>query len=195
MKNVLIVYASTRGYTKRLAQAHAEGVLAAACDAVLRNVEDATLADLQRANALILGTPIHMGTADWRVKRFIDTVCAPMWRSEMFLGKVGGVFATGGGFGGGGGGADLCLVGMFSMLAQLGMLMTPLPPNAPGFARGGTAWGPYVRTQDESLEYVEIDTMPVETGIAHGHNVAQLSAVLDGRWLNKPGGAGAALLS
>lgn len=179
MKTVLIVYASTRGYTAHAARAVADGAILAGCEVALLAAEDAQAADLMRCDALVLGTPIHMGSADWRVKRFIDTVCAPFWMKDGLIGKVGGVFATGGGYGSGGGGVDLCLVGMFSNLAQLGMLMVPLPRNSPGFAQGGSPWGPYCRSQQPDLVYRPLESLPMEACRAHGFNVGALAMGLD----------------
>jgi len=66
---VLVVFASTGGSTRRAAQAHADGAAAAGARAATIDAATATAADLLRANALILGSPIHMGTPHWEMKR------------------------------------------------------------------------------------------------------------------------------
>jgi NAD(P)H dehydrogenase (quinone) len=176
--NTLIVYASVKGYTQRMAEAHAEGVSAAGGHPTLKTCEEVSKEDLAACDALILGTPIHMGGMDWRMKRFVDTVCAPLWQKGVMTGKAGGVFASGGGYGDAGGGIELCMLGMFSNLAQLGVVMVPLPPETPGFAHGGTAWGPYVRSQAASKAYLAPDELPLTASRSHGRNIATLAECL-----------------
>lgn len=172
---VLIVYASQKGYTERAARAHADGVHQVGGVAELARAEEATSGQLEACDALLLGTPIHMGSADWRMKRFIDQVCGPLWSKQALAGKVGGAFVTGGGFGSAGGGVELCLMGLLCNLMQLGVLPVPLPRHAAGFARGGTPWGPYCRTQRENLQYLHPDELELDACRAHGAHVAQLA--------------------
>jgi NAD(P)H dehydrogenase (quinone) len=176
MARVLIVYASVKGHTLRAAEAHAQGVDLSGNEARLVSADDATPDLVGDCQALILGSPIHMGTADWRMKRFIDTVCAGNWMKDTLIGRVGGVFVTGGGYGNGGGGADLCMIGMLSNLAQLGFIVVPLPRNSPGFDEGGTPWGPYCRSQRPDLQYPGVESLPIRACVAHGFNIATLSA-------------------
>jgi NAD(P)H dehydrogenase (quinone) len=179
MKTVLVVYTSVKGHTAHAADAIATGVRQAGCTAELRTADEATADHLKHCDALILGTPIHMGSADWRMKRFIDSVCGPLWMKDSMVGRIGAVFATGGGYGNGGGGADLCMVSMFANLAQLGFIMVPLPRNSPGFKAGGTPWGPYCRSQTPDLQYNGVEQLPVEACVSHGFNVAELAKALD----------------
>lgn len=179
MKRVLIVHASTKGHTFIAAEAHAEGAAIAGCDPQVLSADEMTPGHIEGCDALVLGSPVHMGAADWRMKRFIDTVCGPLWMKDSLIGKVGGVFATGGGYGNAGGGVDLCLVGMFCNLAQLGFLMVPLPRNSPGFEAGGTPWGPYCRSQRPDLSYAAIDAMPIQACVAHGFNIATVARGVD----------------
>ena len=74
--------------------------------------------DVLAADALILGSPVHMGCMDWRVKRFIDQVCSQLWMGNKIVGKVGAVFVTGGGYGNGGGGCELAMLGMMNNLLE-----------------------------------------------------------------------------
>lgn len=175
---VLVVYASQKGYTERAASAVADGARSAGALVEVCPADQAVAAQVQSCDALVLGTPIHMGSADWRMKRFIDVVCGPLWAPGTMAGRVGGVFATGGGFGSAGGGVELCLLGLLSNLVQLGILPVPLPRKAPGFARGGTPWGPYCRTQRETQQYLRHDELELEACIAHGANVARVAARL-----------------
>ena len=110
MANVLIVYATDWGSTKKMAEVVAAGVATVeGSQTTVKTAEKATLEDVSAADALILGSPVHMGSMDWRVKRFIDQVCSQLWMGDSVVGKAGAVFATGGGYGNAGGGCELAM--------------------------------------------------------------------------------------
>jgi NAD(P)H dehydrogenase (quinone) len=182
MARVLIVYASDYGNTKKMAEAVAEGVRSVPnSTAILKAAPDVKAEDLREADALLLGSPVHMGSCDWRIKQFIDQVTSPCWMKNELVGKVGGVFATGSGFGHGGGGVELTLLTMLSDLAELGCIMVPLPKNTPGFAKGGTQWGPYATTGDEQLKPTPMAEGALQVARAHGANITRLADALYGR--------------
>lgn len=173
--SVLIVFASDKGYTEGAAEAHKDGVVAAGGNAVLRQAEAATAADLLSCDALIVGSPIHMGAAHWRIKRWIDEVCGPLWAPYSLSGTPFGLFGTGGGFGDSGGGVDMCLASLHSSFAQLGCIHLPFDHRLPGFARGGTTWGPYLRTQDADRRYVPMRTIGLEACVSYGNALARFT--------------------
>ena len=182
MAKVLIAYATDWGSTKKAAEAVAEGARGVAGTQVtVKNVEEVAAEDLTGSDAVILGTPVHMGSPDWRVKKFIDQTCSAMWMKDAMVGKVGAVFATGSGFGNGGGGNELTLLALLSNFAELGMVLVPLPKNTPGYARGGTQWGPYGRSMGENMEQTGLADERLEAARHHGANVARLAAALAGR--------------
>jgi NAD(P)H dehydrogenase (quinone) len=186
MANVLIVYASDWGSTEKMAKAVADGVATVdGAKATIKKAEDATADDVVAADALILGSPVHMGSVDWRVKRFIDHVCSQLWMGDKIVGKVGAVFATGGGFGNAGGGCELNMLAMMSNLAELGLLLVPLPKNSPGYAKGGLQWGPYGRSMTEDLEPFEggVPDERIEAAHHHGANVARVADAIHGKTL------------
>ena len=93
-----MVYATDWGSTKKMAAAVAAGVATVEGNqATMKTAEEATAEDVAAADALILGSPVHMGSMDWRVKRFIDQVCSELWMGDKIVGKGGAVFVTGGG--------------------------------------------------------------------------------------------------
>ena len=95
MVKVLIVYASDHGSVEKMANAVAEGVKTVSdCEAVIKKADEAKMEDLLSCDALVLGSPVHMGSIDWRVKKFIDSVCSGAWMKDKTLGKVGAVFAV-----------------------------------------------------------------------------------------------------
>jgi NAD(P)H dehydrogenase (quinone) len=186
MANILIVYATDWGSTKKMAEAVAAGV--ETVDGAIANVkqaEEATPDDVLAADALVLGSPVHMGSMDWRMKQFIDKVCGGLWMGDKIIGKVGAVFASGGGFGNAGGGCELAMLAMMTNLAELGLLLVPLPKNTPGYAKGGLHWGPYGRSMTEDLSPIDggVPEERIEAAHHHGANVARIAKAVTSQTL------------
>ncbi len=164
MVRILVAYTSYYGGTKKMAEA-----IAAGANGELKEVSEVKA--IAEYDAIILGTPVHMGGPDWKVKKFIDEVCSQHWMDGAFTGKVAAVFASGGGFGKAGGGAELAMLTLLNNFAQLGMIIVPLPKTTPGFESGGLQWGPYGVSE-------ELET---EAALHHGKHVANLTKVLRGK--------------
>ncbi len=178
MTQVLIIYASDYGNTEKMARAAAEG--AGSIDtvsAVIKTADEVDADDMTASQGVLIGSPVHMGTIDWRVKKFIDTVCSGLWIRDRMIGRVGGVFTTGGGFGGAGGGAEIAMLSLLTTLAELGMLIVPLPKNTPGYTDGGLQWGPYGRSADADMENVGVSDAALDVARRHGANVARAAVV------------------
>lgn len=176
MAKVLIVYATTYGNTHKMALAVADGVQSVAgSTSIIKHAQDVVSEEVINCDALILGSPVHMGSPDWRVKKFIDEVCSKLWMKDLLIGKVGGVFASGGGFGGAGAGCELTMLGLLNNLAELGMLIVPLPKNTPGFSKGGLQWGPYGRSAGTNMEQTGVLPESLEAAMHHGSNIARIA--------------------
>jgi len=186
MVNVLIVYATDWGSTKKMAEAMAAGVSTVdGAEATVKTAEEATADDVTAADALVLGSPVHMGCMDWRVKRFIDKVCGGLWMQDKLVGRVGAVFVSGGGFGSAGGGCEIAMLSMMNNLAELGLLLVPLPKSTPGYPKGGLQWGPYGRSMTEDMQPIEggVPEERIEAARNHGANVARVAALAKGKTL------------
>jgi NAD(P)H dehydrogenase (quinone) len=182
MAKVLVVYATDYNNTKKVAEAIAEGVLSVSgAEVEVKQAENVTIDDLHSSDAVIVGTPVHMGSLDWRIKKFIDTVCSQAWMKNSMNGKVGAVFATGGGYGNAGGGVELTLLSMLSNFAELGMIIVPLPKNTPGYHLGGIQWGPWSRSAGEKMEQTGVSEDKLEVVRHHGANVARVASLLKGK--------------
>lgn len=182
MTNILIIYASDYGNTEKMANAVSEG--SKSVDSVqvsLKKAEDVTPEDLISSDGVIVGSPVHMGSMDWRVKKFIDTVCAGLWMQNKLNGKVAGVFVSGGGFGSAGGGCELAMLAMLNNFAELGMIIVPLPKNTENYTKGGLHWGPYGRSADENMEHVGVTDLALEVARKHGANIARVAQVIQGQ--------------
>ena len=184
MANILIVYASDWGSTKKMADAVAKGVNSVAGSRAVVKVADEVIAeDMTAADGVIVGTPVHMGSPDARIKSFIDKVCSGLWMKDVLVGKVAGVFATGAGFGGGGGGCELTMLALLNNFAELGMIIVPLPKNTPGYYKGGLQWGPYGRSMGEKMEQTGLPDERLEAAQHHGANVARVADAVKGKKL------------
>jgi NAD(P)H dehydrogenase (quinone) len=75
----VVVYHSGYGHTQRVAQFVAEGAGAQliAIDAE-GNLTDAQWADVDAADAIIMGSPTYMGMVSWQFKKFAD-VTSKRW--------------------------------------------------------------------------------------------------------------------
>ena len=186
MAEILIVYATDHKGTLKLAQAVARGVESIqGCTAKLKTAEEALAADVLAADALVLGSPVHMGSMDWRMKKFIDQQCSGLWMGDKVVGKVGAVLACGSGFGNAGEGCELTMLSMLNNLAELGMILVTLPKNSPGYAKGGLQWGPYGRAHNEDLSPIAggLPDERVEAARQHGRNIARVAQAVAGKQL------------
>lgn len=181
MTKVLIVYATDHGNTKKMAEAVASGVETVPnASSEIVTAEEVTEEDVLSSDAVIVGSPVHMSSLDWRVKKFIDHVCGSLWMADRMIGKVGAVFASGGGLGNAGGGCEMTMLAMLTNLAEMGMILVPLPKTTPGYAHGGLQWGPYGRSTTENMEQTGVTDEKLEAAKYHGANVARAASVLKG---------------
>jgi NAD(P)H dehydrogenase (quinone) len=181
MTKLLVIYESDYGSTEKMAQAVADGVNSVdGAEAVLKKAEEVSAGDFEASDGVLVGTPVHMGNMDWRIKKMIDTVCGGLWMQDKLIGKVVGVFASGSGFGGAGGGVELTMVSLLNNFAELGMIIVPLPKNTPGYKKGGLQWGPYGRSADEDLQHNGLEEPVLSVARSHGRHVARAAQAIAG---------------
>jgi NAD(P)H dehydrogenase (quinone) len=172
---VLIVVASRTGRTARMAEAVAEGAAEAGADVVVRRAEEAGDADLLAADAVILGSGVHMGGIESEMRAFFER-SAPLWMRGALAGRLGAAFATAGA--GARGGGELALLSLLAFLAENGMLLVPTDNRQPGYSAAGCHWGPIAWTHPRRGV-----AGPTEAHLrlarAHGRTVAACAA----RWL------------
>jgi NAD(P)H dehydrogenase (quinone) len=179
MAKILIIYATHWGSTKKLAEAIASGAQEEdGMEVIIKEADSATREEVLSTDALILGSPVHMGSMDWRVKKFIDEICSRLWMEDKLNGKVGAVFATGGGYGNAGGGCELTMLSMMNNLVELGLIIIPLPKNTPGYADAGLQWGPYGRSMGPNMEKTGLTEEKLQAARHHGTHVARAAKLL-----------------
>ena len=171
--NVLISYHSDYSNTEKMAQAIGAGAKAAnECSVTLKQATDTTLEDLQAADLIIFGTPVHMGSMAWQLKKLIDKA-GKLWVENLLEGKTGGVFATGGGFGGGGGGVEGTMTALYSHFLEQGMVVIGFPKSLSGYADAGLQWGPYARCGNHEGMPQTISEAQLVAARSYGAHVAE----------------------
>lgn len=97
--NVLVVFHSKTNRTQQLATAVADGARHRGANVRLKSISDTNVeADvLKWADAIILGSPVHYGNVAAAVLSWFETAWEPLWTDPRFDGKLGAVFASGGG--------------------------------------------------------------------------------------------------
>ena len=187
MAKILIVYTTSIGNTKKMAEAVADGAKSVETSVILKSSDEATIEDVKTCDALILGSPIRHRTADARIKKFIEDTLERLWLTDEAIGKVGGVFTVGGGYGNMGAGCELAQLGMLGAMAACGMVLVTLPKTTPGFQVAGMHWGPNGRSGDEVMKPIGISEEMLEAGYHHGANIARVTKELAGKELMATG--------
>lgn len=163
MANILIVFHSRDGVTEGLANAVADGAMAAGGGVRLRRAREVVAADVMAlapgwaenaarmndayeapsaedalwADAIILGSPSRFGLVCSEVKAWLDSL-GGLWARGKLVGKVGSAFASSGSAHGGN---EMTSFTLMVPMAHFGMIIVP-----PGFAdaamfAAGTPYG------------------------------------------------------
>jgi NAD(P)H dehydrogenase (quinone) len=91
MSHIAVVYHSGYGHTKRMAESVAAGAGATlvAIDAE-GNLSDSDWETLNKADAIIFGSPTYMGSVTWQFKKFADASSkawfTQTWKDKIFAG-------------------------------------------------------------------------------------------------------------
>jgi NAD(P)H dehydrogenase (quinone) len=116
---ILVLYFSRRGHTKMMADLVVEGAKSVPLvEARLKNVDEATAEDLVWCDGIAVGSPTHMGTIAWEMKRWWDVVAQPLW--QKIDGRIGCAFTSSGGLAGGG---ELTCLALQIVLMNYGLLV------------------------------------------------------------------------
>jgi NAD(P)H dehydrogenase (quinone) len=136
--NVLIMYYSKGGNTRKLAEAIAEGVgQADGVAAVLRHTRDVSKDDFVSAVGLIVGSPVYFGTMAAQLKQVLV-------RRKM-ENKVGAAFSTSGDASGG---KETTMMSIIQALLIYGMIIVGDPMSATGHYGTACAGAPDAAVQD-----------------------------------------------
>lgn len=181
MTKILIVYASTFGNTRRMAEAVRDGVKSVGgTTANLQETEDTTKDEVAHCDAIVIGSPVRHRTMDSRIKAFIERTLEVLWLKDELVGKVGGVFTVGGGYGNTGAGCEIAQLGIVAAFVASGLIPVPLPKTTPGFADAGMHWGPSGRSGGVDMTPQSLSEAMLQCAYHHGANVARLTHALKG---------------
>jgi NAD(P)H dehydrogenase (quinone) len=91
MSNVVVIYHSGYGHTKKQAEAVAEGANAKLIEIDTNgDIADVDWDILDVAKAIIMGSPTYMGTVSWQFKKFADASSkawfTQKWKNKIFAG-------------------------------------------------------------------------------------------------------------
>jgi NAD(P)H dehydrogenase (quinone) len=123
---VLILYYSKGGNTKKLAEEIAKGVSATGAEAVLRNTEEVSKDDFRNSSGIIAGSPVYFGVMAAQLKKVFDDFVS--LRREM-ENKVGAAFATGNHHTGG---KETTILSILQCMMIYGMIIVGDPMDASG---------------------------------------------------------------
>lgn len=107
-----------------------------------------------------------------------------LWLVDELVGKVAGVFATGGGYRNASSGVELTQIAMLGSLAECGMILVPFPKSALGSENTGSRWGSYARSGGSRMEPDEIPETMCWKEVANMVISAWISNAVD--WWSNP---------
>ena len=162
--NILVVFYSRDGSVEALAKAVSEGARDAGAEVRLRRVPDLvspdvmakvpgweerskkmlaeygapTLADVEWADGIILGTPTRFGNTSAELKAFIDSL-GGLWFQGKLNGKAGSAFTSSAGPHGGN---ETTVASLYFPMAHLGFIIVPTGYTHENLVKGhGTPYG------------------------------------------------------
>lgn len=124
---ILVLYYSKGGNTRRLAEAIAEGVgQVNGVEALLRHTKDVSRVDFVGSEGVIAGSPVYFGTMAAELKKVLDEFVSVRRQMEN---KVGAAFATSGDPSGG---KETTMMSIIQALLIYGMIIVGDPLTATG---------------------------------------------------------------
>jgi NAD(P)H dehydrogenase (quinone) len=133
---VLVLYYSKGGNTKKLAQEVAKGVLSTGMKALIRNTQEVTKDDFLDSAGIVAGSPVYFGTMAADLKRVVDEYVGLRMKMEN---KVGAAFASGGHHTGG---KETTILSILQAMLIYGMIIVGDPMNASGHYGVGCTGSP-----------------------------------------------------
>jgi NAD(P)H dehydrogenase (quinone) len=198
MSEILVVYYSRDGSTAELARQACRGIesiagasatlrtvpaVSASSEAAPQAVPDhgppfATLDDLRRADALMLGSPTRFGNMAAPLKFFLDGTSA-LWLSGALVNKPAGVFTSTHTLHGG---QESTLLSMMLPLLHHGMYLVGLPYTLQGLTETRSGGSPYGASHVATVSgQGELSEAEQDLARALGERVAALASLLRSR--------------
>lgn len=157
---ILVLYYSKGGNTRKLAEAIGRGVEAEGAEVLLRSTDEVRKEDFEQAAGVIAGSPVYFGVMAAQLKKIFDDFVGVRRRMEN---KVGAAFATGGHATGG---KETTIFSIIQCMMIYGMIIVGDPMEASGHYGVGCVGSP--------------DEGTLGDGYKLGARVARLCAKLHG---------------
>lgn len=123
---VLVLYYSKGGNTRKLAEEIAKGVSSREVDAIVKSTEEVTREDFLDSAGVIAGSPVYFGVMAAQLKKVFDDFVGLRRKMEN---KVGAAFATGGHHTGG---KETTMFSILHCMMIYGMIIVGDPLEASG---------------------------------------------------------------
>jgi NAD(P)H dehydrogenase (quinone) len=141
--NILVLYFSKGGNTKKLAQAIAKGVERVdGIQAVLKRTDEVSKDDFINASGLIAGSPVYFGLMAAELKKIFDEFVSVRKKME---GKIGAAFATSADLSGG---KETTMMSIIQALLIYGMVIVGDPMSATGHYGTSCVGAPDQKTEE-----------------------------------------------
>ena len=153
---ILILYFSKGGNTKKLAEAILKGVESVdGIDGVLKHTDDVTKEDFVSSDGIIAGSPVYFGVMAAQLKKIFDEFVGVRKKME---GKIGAAFATSADPSGG---KETTMMSIIQVMLIYGMVIVGDPLAATGHFGTACVGAP--------------DSGSLENGMKLGQRVAELA--------------------
>ncbi|MFO8083225.1 MAG: NAD(P)H-dependent oxidoreductase [Desulfobacterales bacterium] len=140
---ILVLYYSKGGNTRKLAEAIAEGVeMVDGVNANLKHTDNVSKDDFVSCNGIIAGSPVYFGIMAAQLKKIFDDYVGVRKKME---GKIGAAFATSGDPTGG---KETTMISIIQALLIYGMVIVGDPMSATGHFGVGCVGAPEVQYQE-----------------------------------------------
>ena len=121
MAKILILYYSRTGNTEKMARLVEEGAKEALAQTTVKPVTDASLDDLQAADAIVIGSPTYYGLPAAEIIKLLDDSVKLHGRLD---GKVGAAFSSSANIGGGN---ETVIISLVEAFLVHGMVVQGIP--------------------------------------------------------------------
>ena len=156
---ILVLYFSKGGNTKKLAEAILKGVESVdGVEGVLKHTDDVTKENFVSSDGIIAGSPVYFGVMAAQLKKIFDEFVGVRKKME---GKIGAVFATSADPSGG---KETTMMSIIQVLLIYGMVIVGDPMSATGHFGTACVGAP--------------DSGSLENGMKLGQRVAELAKKL-----------------
>jgi NAD(P)H dehydrogenase (quinone) len=142
---ILILYYSKGGNTRKVAERIAEGVESVSgAKALLKSTQEVSKDDFVNSAGVIAGSPVYFGAMSWDLKRVFDEYVVVRRKMEN---KVGAAFATSGDPSGG---KETTMMSIVQCLLIYGMIVVGDPMEATGHYGVACVGAPDERTSENA---------------------------------------------